>query len=139
MILLDTCVISALMRPQDNRPVVAWLDRQSSVSIWTTAVTVLEIRFGLLTMPEGRRRSKFEQAFDELLQQDLEGRIAAFDLAAAEAAATLAAERQRKGRPIDVRDTQIAGVALARRAAIATRNAKHFDDLSIPIVDPWAA
>jgi len=139
MILLDTCVIFALMRPQDNRPVVAWLDRQSSVSIWTTAVTVLEIRFGLLTMPEGRRRSKFEQAFDGLLQQDLEGRIAAFDLAAAEAAATLAAERQRKGRPIDVRDTQIAGVALARRAAIATRNAKHFDDLSIPIVDPWAA
>ena len=139
MILLDTCVISALMRPQDNRTVVAWLDRQSSVSIWTTAVTVLEIRFGLLTMPEGRRRSKFEQAFDGLLQQDLEGRIAAFDLAAAEAAATLAAERQRKGRPIDVRDTQIAGVALARRAAIATRNAKHFDDLSIPIVDPWAA
>ena len=139
MILLDTCVISALMRPQDNRPVVAWLDRQSSVSIWATAVTVLEIRFGLLTMPEGRRRSKFEQAFDGLLQQDLEGRIAAFDLAAAEAAATLAAERQRKGRPIDVRDTQIAGVALARRAAIATRNAKHFDDLSIPIVDPWAA
>jgi len=139
MILLNTCVISALMRPQDNRAVVAWLDRQSSVSIWTTAVTVLEIRFGLLTMPEGRRRSKFEQAFDGLLQQDLEGRIAAFDLAAAEAAATLAAERQRKGRPIDVRDTQIAGVALARRAAIATRNAKHFDDLSIPIVDPWTA
>ena len=139
MILLDTCVISALMRPQDNRTVVAWLDRQSSVSIWTTAVTVLEIRFGLLTMPEGRRRTKFERAFDGLLQQDLEGRIAAFDLAAAEAAATLAAERQRKGRPIDVRDTQIAGVALARRAAIATRNAKHFDDLSIPIVDPWTA
>jgi len=127
------------MRPQDNRPAVAWLDRQSSVSIWTTAVTVLEIRFGLLTMPEGRRRTKFGQAFDGLLQQDLEGRIAAFDLAAAEAAATLAAERQRKGRPIDVRDTQIAGVALARRAAIATRNAKHFDDLSMPVVDPWTA
>jgi len=139
MILLDTCVISALMRPQDNHPVVAWLDRQSSVSIWTTAVTVLEIRFGLLTMPQGRRRAKFEQAFFGLLQQDLEGRIVAFDLAAAEAAAMLAAERQLKGRPIDVRDTQIAGIALARRAAIATRNAKHFDDLSIPIVDPWAA
>ena len=139
MILLDTCVVSALMRPRDNRPVVAWLDRQPSVSIWTTAVTVLEIRFGLLTMPDGRRRARFEQAFVGLLQQDLDGRIAAFDLAAAEAAATLAAERQRKGRPIDVRDTQIAGIALARRAAIATRNAKHFDDLSIPIVDPWTA
>jgi predicted nucleic acid-binding protein len=139
MILLDTCVISALMRPQDNRPVVAWLDRQSSVSIWTTAVTVLEIRFGLLTMPGGRRRAKFEEAFVGLLQQDLEGRIAAFDLAAAEAAAALAAERRRKGRPIEVRDTQIAGIALARRAAIATRNAKHFGDLSIPMIDPWMA
>jgi toxin FitB len=139
MILLDTCVISALMRPQDNRPVVAWLDRQSSVSIWTTAVAVLEIRFGLLTMPQGRRRAKFEHAFVGLLEEDLDGRIAAFDLAAAEAAAALAAERQRKGRPIDVRDTQIAGVALARRAAIATRNEKHFGDLSIAIIDPWTA
>jgi toxin FitB len=139
MILLDTCVISALMRPQDNRPVVVWLDRQSSISIWTTAVTVLEIRFGLLAMPQGRRRTKFEQAFVGLLQQDLDGRIAAFDLAAAEAAAALAAERRRKGRPIDVRDTQIAGIALSRRAAIATRNAKHFGDLSVAIIDPWTA
>jgi toxin FitB len=139
MILLDTCVISALMRPQDNRPVVAWLDRQPSVSIWTTAVTVLEVRFGLLTMPQGRRRAKFEQAFAGLLEQDLEGRIAAFDLAAAEAAAALAAERERRGRPIDVRDTQIAGIALARRAAIATRNAKHFGGLSMAIIDPWTA
>jgi toxin FitB len=139
VILLDTCVVSALMRPQDNRPVVAWLDRQSSVSIWTTAITVLEIRFGLPAMPDGRRRAKFERAFVGLLQQDLDGRIAAFDLAAAEAAATLAAERRRKGRPIDVRDTQIAGIALARRAAIATRNTKHFGDLSIPVIDPWTA
>ena len=137
MILLDTCVLSALMRPQDNEPVVAWLDRQPSVSIWTTAITVLEIRFGLLTMPDGRRRAKFEQAFAALLQQDLEGRIAAFDLAAADAAAGLAAERRRKGRPIDVHDTQIASIALARRAAIATRNAKHFGDLSVTIIDPW--
>ncbi len=139
MILLDTCVISALMRPQVNRPVVAWLDRQSSISIWTTAITVLEIRFGLLTIPDGRRRAKFELAFAGLLAQDLEGRVAAFDLAAAEAAAALAAERRHSGRPIDVRDTQIAGIALARRATIATRNVKHFGDLSIPIVDPWTA
>ena len=139
MILLDTCVISALMRPHDNRVVVVWLDRQASISIWTTAITVLEVRFGLLTMPDGRRRAKFEQAFAGLLQQDLEGRVVAFDLAAAEAAAALASERRRKGWPIDVRDTQIAGIALARRAAIATRNAKHFGDLSVPIIDPWTA
>jgi predicted nucleic acid-binding protein len=138
MILLDTCVISALMRPRDNRPVVAWLDRQASVSIWTTAITVFEIRFGLLAMPEGRRRAKFEQAFAGLLQEDMEGRIAGFDRAAAEAAATLAAARRRNGRPIDIRDTQIAGIAMARRAALATRNAKHFADLPT-VIDPWAA
>jgi toxin FitB len=138
MILLDTCVISALMRPQDNRQVVSWLDRQAPVSIWTTAITVFEIRFGLLAMPKGRRRAKFEQAFDGLFQEDLEGRIAGFDLAAAEAAATLAAARRRKGRPVDVRDTQIAGIAMARRAALATRNAKHFGDLPT-VIDPWAA
>ena len=138
MILLDTCVISALMRPHDNRPVVAWLDRQASVSIWTTAITVFEIRFGLQAMPKGRRRAKFEQDFAGLLQEDMEGRIAAFDRAAAEAAATLAATRRQKGRPIDVRDTQIAGIAMARRAALATRNAKHFADLPT-VIDPWAA
>jgi predicted nucleic acid-binding protein len=139
MILLDTCVISALMRPHDNSPVVAWVDRQASVSIWTTAITVFEIRFGLLTMPNGRRRAKFEQAFAGLLQEDLEGRVAAFDLAAAEAAATLSAARQVRGRPIDVRDTQIAGIAVARRATIATRNTIHFGDLSVAVIDPWAA
>ncbi len=139
MILLDTNVVSALMRPGDNRAVVSWLDRQPAVSIWTTAITVLEIRSGLLMMPNGRRRSAFEQAFAGLVQHDLEGRVQPFDLAAAEAAATLAAERQRNGRPIDLRDTQIAGIAVARRAVIATRNVRHFDDLSTPVVNPWAA
>jgi predicted nucleic acid-binding protein len=138
MILLDTCVISALMRPQDNRAVVDWLDRQASISIWTTAITVFEIRFGLMTMPAGRRRANFETAFAGLLQDDLGGRIAPFDLAAADAAATLAAARQREGRPIDVRDTQIAGIAVARRATVATRNTRHFGDLPTAIVDPWA-
>jgi toxin FitB len=139
VILLDTCVISALMRPQDNQSVVAWLDRQAAISIWTSAITVLEIRFGLLTMPSGRRRARFEQAFAEFLQDDLGGRIAAFDLPAAEAAAALAAARQVSGRPIDVQDTQIAGIAIARRAAVATRNTKHFADLPVPIIDPWTA
>jgi predicted nucleic acid-binding protein len=139
MIILDTNVVSALMRPEDNRAVVSWLDRQAPVSIWTTTITVLEIRFGLLTMADGRRRKAFERAFAGLIHEDLEGRVAAFDIAAAEAAAVLAAERQRKGRPIDVRDTQIAGIALARRAAIATRNVKHFEDSLVPIIDPWMA
>jgi toxin FitB len=137
MIILDTNVVSALMRPKDNSVVVAWLDRQASVSVWTTAITVLEIRFGLLLLPNGRRRKSLEQTFADFISEDLEGRVLAFDAAAADAAASLAAARRQTGRQVDVRDTQIAGIALARKAIVATRNVKHFDDSSIPVVDPW--
>jgi toxin FitB len=137
MIILDTNVVSALMRPKDNSVVVAWLDRQASVSVWTTAITVLEIRFGLLLLPNGRRRKSLEQTFADFISEDLEGRVLAFDASAADAAASLAAARRQTGRQVDVRDTQIAGIALARKAIVATRNVKHFDDSSIPVVDPW--
>jgi len=127
------------MTPQDNRQVVARLDRQSTLSIWTTAVTVLEIRRGLLTMPGARRRAKIRTRLCRASLARPGGKVTPFDLAAAEAAAALAAERRRKGRPIEVRDTQIAGIARARRAAIATRTATHFGDLSIAVIDPWTA
>jgi len=78
-----------------------------------------------------------ETAFDAMLRDDLGGRIAMFDSAAAEEAAKLAARRQRRGRPVDLRDTQIAGIALARRAALATRNVRHFDGLNVNVVSPW--
>jgi toxin FitB len=78
-----------------------------------------------------------ESAFDRLLQEDLENRVLDFDSAAATAAASLAAARQKSGRPVDLRDTQIAGIALARRATLATRNVRHFADLKISIIDPW--
>jgi hypothetical protein len=74
-----------------------------------------------------------------MLRDDLAERIAPFDSAAAEEAAKLAARRQRRGRPVDLRDTQIAGIALARRASLATRNVRHFDGLSVTVVNPWTA
>jgi len=74
-----------------------------------------------------------------LLEEDLENRVLEFDTAASNAAASLAVERQRSGRPIDLRDTQIAGIALARRGTIATRKTRHFADLKVPVVDPWTA
>ncbi len=138
MILLDTNVLSALMQTRPDAAVVAWLDAQPPESIWTTAVTVFEIRLGIELLPRGRRRKALEAAFDAMLREDLSGRIAAFDAAAAEEAATLAARRQRRGRPVDLRDTQIAGIALARRAALATRNVRHFDGLNVNVVSPWA-
>jgi predicted nucleic acid-binding protein len=138
MIILDTNVISALMRRQPERYVIAWLDRQPRTSIWTTSVTVLEVRFGLQIMATGKRRSLLMQAFEALLDT-MGHRIAAFDAAAAIQAADLMAVRQRRGRPGDLRDTTIAGIVLASHATLATRNSSHFEDLSVPIVNPWTS
>jgi predicted nucleic acid-binding protein len=137
MIILDTNVLSAVMGSEI--PVVAWLDRQPRTSIWITAITMLEVRYGLLSMPEGRRRGEREMVFARLLGEKLEGRILPFDQEAAEQAATLMDVRRRAGRPGETRDTMIAGIALAQRATLATRNIRHFDDLTVPVVDPWRA
>ena len=137
MILLDTNVLSALMQTRPDPVVVVWLDSQAPESVWTTAVSVFEIRFGIELLPSSKRRKALEEAFGGMLRDDLNGRIAAFDAAAAEEAAVLTARRQRRGRPVDLRDTQIAGIALARRAALATRNVRHFDGLNVSVVSPW--
>jgi predicted nucleic acid-binding protein len=127
------------MRTAPDAPVVTWLDRQPAESIWITAVTVFEARLGLALLPPSRRRRALEAAFARLLEDDLENRVLDFDVPAATSAASLAADRQRAGRPADMRDTQIAGIALARHATLATRNVRHFADLKVPVVDPWTA
>lgn len=137
MIVLDTNVLSALMRHVPEPQVVAWLDRQPAESVWITSITVFEARMGLALLPAGRRRQTLESAFARLLMDDLENRILPFDDAAAMEAAALAATRQRAGRPVDFRDTQIAGIVLARRASLATRNVRHFADLAVRVLNPW--
>jgi toxin FitB len=139
VIILDTNVLSSLMRTRPDAPVVSWLDRQPAESIWITSITVFEARLGIALLPQGRRRRALEAALTRLLEDDLENRVLDFDMAAANSAASLAAERQRAGRPADMRDTQIAGIALARHATLATRNVRHFADLKVPVVDPWTA
>ena len=139
MIILDTNVLSALMRQAPEMPVVHWLDRQQADSVWITSVTLFEVHFGLAALPKGKRKQALETAFARLLSEDLEDRVLPFDGAAAMEAALLAAERQKAGWPVDFRDTQIAGIALSRRASVATRNTRHFHDLRVPVVDPWQA
>lgn len=138
MIILDTNVLSALMRETVEKQVIAWLDTQSRTSIWTTSVTVLEIRFGLQILPPGKRRSALVQAFETVVTDKIGGRIAPFDAVAAQHSAELMAWRNSKGRPIDLRDTMIAGIALACHATLATRNTVHFSDLTVPVVNPWS-
>ena len=138
MIVLDTNVLSALMRHESDAVVVAWLDGQPSESIWTTAVTVFEIRFGIEILASGRRRRSLEVAFAKMLEQDFDGRVLAFDQSAAQAAAAIAAKQRQAGNPVEIRDVQIAGIATARKATLATRNTRHFVKIGINLVDPWA-
>ena len=125
------------MQRQPDQTVVAWLDEQPSESIWITSITVFEVRMGLELLATGRRRSQLEQKFDRLLVEDLDGRVQLFDRAAADAAGTIAASRQRAGRTVEIRDVQIAGIASARKATLATRNVRHFEGLDIRLVNPW--
>ena len=137
MIVLDTNVVSALMRARNEPRVVAWLDEQPVESIWITSITVFEATLGIALLPKGRRRTALETSFRQFLDVDIENRVLDFDRTAAEASATLSSERQRTGRTVDVRDTQIAGIALARRASLATRNVRHFADAGIALLNPW--
>jgi predicted nucleic acid-binding protein len=137
MMILDTNVLSALMQQQPDAAVADWLDREPAGSIWITSITLFEARYGLKLLAHGQRRTLLEQRFDELVQLDLANRIAVFDARAAAQAAQLAAERRTRGRPVDIRDTFIAGIAIAHGAALATRNVKHFEDLPTPVVNPW--
>ena len=126
------------MRQSPDAKVITWLDKQSRTSVWTTSVTIVEIRFGLQIMAAGKRRSRLLAAFDILLDK-MDHRIAPFDDDAATLAADLMASRKRKGRPGELRDTMIAGIVVARHATLATRNVIVFEDLSVPVVNPWLA
>ncbi len=138
MILLDTNVLSALMQHKPDLAVIRWLDGQPRTSVWTTAITVFEIRFGLQSMPAGKRRLLLLGTFDRVVAELIQQRIAPFDNAAAQQAADLMAVRQKNGRTGDLRDTMIAGITLATHATLATRNLKHFEEISSVVVNPWS-
>src|ERR1700686_935234 len=127
------------MRPQPDRVVLSWLDTQPPESIWTTSITVYEIRFGIEILAFGKRRKSLENAFIRSLEEDFEGRVIAFEESAAQAAGRIAAGRRLVGRTIEIRDVQIAGIAQARKASIATRNIRHFEGLGIDLINPWSA
>ncbi len=138
MIVLDTNVVSALMRPEPEPVVVKWLNGLPPESIWTTSVTVFEVRLGLELLAEGKRRRQLEESFSRMLEEDLEGRVLSFDQAAAQAAGRIDAGCRRAGRPVEIRDVQIAGIVNVRKATLATRNTRHFVGCGLVLVDPWS-
>ena len=133
MILLDTNVVSAVMQNRPDPGVVRWLDQQPPDQIWVPSVVVFELRYGLEVLPAGARRRQLEEGLDVLLVELVQGRIAPLDALAAR----LAARRKTLGTPVDLRDTLIAGVALAHHAALATRNLRHFQDLGLATINPF--
>ena len=137
MIILDTNILSAVMREIPDSIIVEWLDLQARESIWTTAITVFEIQLGLSILEKGKRRERLEQTFQLALEEIFEGRVLPFDEASAMASADIAAKRRRKGITMDMRDTQIAGIAVAKRSSLATRNTKDFQELTVPVINPW--
>jgi toxin FitB len=139
VIVLDTNVVSVFMQREVDPVVLAWLDAQPAESIWTTSITVFEVRMGLELLAQGRRRFTLEALFRRMLEEGFEGRVLPFDTAAAEAAGRIAAERRRIGRSREIRDLQIAGIAAVRKATIATRNVRHFEGLDLPLINPWSA
>ena len=139
MIILDTNVLSGLMQKTPNAAVVRWLDTQMPQDIWISTITVFEVRYGVHVLTAGPKRDLLLQRFEDLITQDLSQRVVVFDNRAAQAAAQLAAQRKARGRPVDIRDTFIAGIAMAQGATLATRNTRHFDDLPTPVVNPWGS
>ena len=138
MIILDTNVLSALMLRKPDAHVVSWLDQQPVESVWTTSITLFEVYFGIGILPDGRRRNNLRGAFDRMLREDFAGRVLGVDTSAAACAAQIAAQRRVSGRQVEIRDMLIAGAALSRRAALATRNTRHFEECGLELVNPWS-
>ena len=137
MIILDTNIISELLRKTPDPKVEAWLAAQEGAEVHLSAVTEAELRLGVAVMPAGRRRSALASMMEDILQEDFRARILPFDSSAAVAYAAIAAERRAAGRLISQFDCQIAAIARAHDAAVATRNARDFEGCGIAVIDPW--
>lgn len=137
MIVLDTNVISELMRAVPDPRVLAWLVRQPMASLFTTTLTQAEIFYGLRLLPEGRRRNDLMAAARPIFEIEMAGRILSFDGDAALAYPDIAAHRRQMGQPIAQIDAQIAAITCSRGAQLATRNVRDFVECGIVVIDPW--
>ena len=139
MIVLDTNVLSELMRTSPHERVVEWMDTQPASRLFTTTVTQAEILYGVGLLPTGKRKQALAAAVDAMFEQDFKGRVLPFDGPAAATYAEICTDRVRLGRPISQFDAQIAAITRSRGAALSTRNTPDFDECGIHVIDPWQA
>ena len=137
MVIVDTNVVAEVMRTSPAPAVVGWFNAQDSASLFLTAITLGEIRYGLRIMPKGQRRQTIEQGFDQIIGTAFAGRILAFDENAAVHYGEVMGRRKELGRPLSVPDGQIAALARLHRFAVATRNVRDFLDCGIELVNPF--
>ncbi|MDV6011914.1 type II toxin-antitoxin system VapC family toxin [Haloechinothrix sp. LS1_15] len=137
MIVLDTNVISELMRREPEPAVLTWLDHHPADDVFITAVTEAEVRFGLARLPEGHRKELLTARFDELVAEDFEGQVLVFDSRAATLYADIVVRRDQLGRPINMADAQIAAICRVHNARLVTRNTKAVTDTGVDVIDPW--
>jgi toxin FitB len=137
MILLDTNVLSELIRPEPDEGITGWLDSLDASAVATTAITAAELLYGAARLPAGRRKERLSEAIRGLIEEDLGGRVEPFDVTAATHYATLVSDRETAGRPISMADAQIAAICHKLGATLATRNTSDFQDTGIDLLDPW--
>ena len=137
--ILDTNVISELVRPEPNPLVSGWYLQQEPEMVYTTAVTLAETLFGLGTMPQGRRRDTLTELTYTIFDDVLYGKILPFDEVAAVQFGRLRSESQQRGRPMEALDAQIAAIAWANGMKLATRNTTDFERCGVPLINPWLA
>jgi predicted nucleic acid-binding protein len=137
VIVLDTNVVSELMRPQPEAAVIDWVDGQPAADLYLTAITVSELLHGIARLSDGRRKTRLAEQVEAMIDEDFDRRILAFDLPAAPHYADIAVHRAQLGRPIGAADAQIAATCRSHGAALATRNVKDFDATGVTVVNPW--
>lgn len=138
MIVVDTNVISEVMRPQPAPAVLNWLNAQDGTQLFVTTVTLAEIGYGLRILPQGQRRWQLGQRLEQFVAQAFEERILDFTTEAARAYAEIMGHRKEMGRPMSLPDGQIAGIAHSKGFALATRNTKDFEDCGLTLINPFA-
>jgi predicted nucleic acid-binding protein len=139
MIVLDTNVISELMRPEPSPTVAAWIANQPNSSLYTTSINEAELHYGIEKMPDGRRRNAFAAAVEALLAEEFAGRVLSFGGAAAKHYGEIVARRRSAGKPIEAFDALIAATASVAGAAIATRDIGGFEGCGLTLINPWEA
>ncbi|MDT8450084.1 MAG: type II toxin-antitoxin system VapC family toxin [Wenzhouxiangellaceae bacterium] len=138
-VLLDTNVVSELMRPNPSGRVLSWFAEQSDAAFFVSAITRAEIFLGIALLPEGRRRDRIARAAEGMLNEDFARRCLAFDARCADEYALIVAARTRTGRPVTTEDAQIAATAICHDMPLATRNLRDFEHIAgLKLLDPWA-